>query len=83
MQQYSIDYNQTFAVVVTPMAFCILFALAAYHDLDMEQIDVITAFLNRIMKKQIYVQMPTGFTIPGIVCLLKKTLYGLKQSPRF
>jgi hypothetical protein len=35
-QQYSIDYNQTFTAVVKPMAFCILFALAAYHDLKID-----------------------------------------------
>lgn len=36
MQQNGIDYDQTFAAVIKPMAFRILFALAAYHDLDME-----------------------------------------------
>ena len=63
------------------MAFCILFALAAYHDLDIEQMNVIIAFLNGVVKKWIYVQIPTGFTIPGMVCLLKRAFHGLKQSP--
>lgn len=82
LQQYGIDYDQTFAAVIKPMAFRILFALAAMYDLDLEQMDVITAFLNGIIQERIYVHMPPGFTIPGMVCKLKKALYGLKQSPR-
>ena len=27
-------------------------------------------------------EMPAGFEVPGMVCRLKKSLYGLKQSPR-
>ena len=41
LQQYGLDYDQTFAAVVKPMAFRILFALAAYHDLDIDQMDVV------------------------------------------
>ncbi|KAK4404213.1 Retrovirus-related Pol polyprotein from transposon TNT 1-94 [Sesamum angolense] len=37
-------------------------------------------------KKNIYMQQPAGFvdkSKPDYVCLLKKSLYGLKQSPRY
>lgn len=81
-QQYGIDYDQTFAAVVKPMAFRVLFAIAAYYDLDVEQMDVVTAFLNGIIKELIFIHLLERYEKPGIVCRLLKGLYGLKQSPR-
>ena len=49
LQQYSVNYDQTFAVVVKPMAFRALFTIAAYYDLKIKQIDVKTAFLYRLI----------------------------------
>ena len=44
-----------------------------------------TAFLHRELEKDIYMDQPEGFIVPGkekFVCKLKRSLYGLKQSPR-
>lgn len=82
VQQFGIDFDQTFAAVVKPMAFRILFAIAASLDLDIEQMNVETAFWYGVIQELIYVHMPPGFKITGMVCRLKKGLYGLKQSPR-
>jgi hypothetical protein len=82
MQQYGLDFDETFASVVKPMAFRALFALAAFLDLEIEQMDVKTAFLYGQIDKEIYVRLPTGFTEGDRVCRLKKALYGLKQAPR-
>lgn len=65
------------------MAFQILFAVAATLNLDINQMDVKTAFLNGIVQELIYVHMPPGFKISEMVCRLKWALYGLKQSPCF
>ena len=81
-QQYGIDYDETYASVVKPMAFCALFAIAAYYDLNIDQMDVKTAFLYGIIKQLIYVKLPLGYEKPGIVCRLQRGLYGLKQSSR-
>ncbi|KAL0403199.1 UNVERIFIED_CONTAM: Retrovirus-related Pol polyprotein from transposon TNT 1-94 [Sesamum radiatum] len=47
--------------------------------------DVKTTFLHSDLEEHIYMKQPDGFTQPGhehLVCKLKKSLYGLKQSPR-
>ena len=45
--------------------------------------DVETAFLNAELKEEIYMHPPVGMTVKeGHVLRLRKTLYGLKQSPR-
>jgi hypothetical protein len=51
----------------------------------LEQMDVKTTFLHGDLEEQIYMEQPEGFSQPGqehLVCKLKKSLYGLNQSPR-
>lgn len=67
------------------MAFRVLFAIVAYFDPDIDQMDVKTAFLYRLIDQLIYVEMPKGTETEAnknMVCKLLKALYGLKQSPR-
>ena len=59
-----------------------LFVLAAQYDLEIDQIDIETAFLNREINANVYVEQPTGYGDSKYVCKLKRGLYGLKQSPR-
>ncbi len=85
LQQFGIDFDQTFAAVVKPMAFRVLFAIAAYYDLNIDQMDVKTAFLYGMIDQLVYVQIPKGsenFANKRMVCKLLKALYGLKQAPR-
>jgi hypothetical protein len=49
------------------------------------QMDIVTAFLNGTLDEDIYMEQPEVYVVPGkenLVCHLKKSLYGLKQSPR-
>lgn len=85
LQQYGVDFNQTFAALVKPMAFRVLFAVAAFYDLDIDQMDVKTAFLYGLIDQLVYVEIPKGTETDAnrrMVCKLLKALYGLKQSPR-
>ena len=65
------------------MSYKVLFALAAFYNLYIEQIDIITAFLHRELSKVMYIVQPLGFEDKdwAKVCQLNKVLYGLKQSP--
>ena len=81
-QIYGVNYNQTFASVVKSMSFKVLFAIMAHYDLDCEQMDVITAFLNALLKELIYVEYSTRYKVGNMICRLLRALYGLKQSPR-
>jgi hypothetical protein len=61
-----------------------LLALAITYDLEVEQMDVKTTFLHGDLKEEIFMEKLEGFVVGGknLVCKLKKSLYGLKQSPR-
>ncbi|KAK1631604.1 hypothetical protein QYE76_005919 [Lolium multiflorum] len=80
-----IDYNDVFSPVVKHSSICAFFGIVAMHDLELEQLDVKTAFLHGELEEEIYMDQPEGFVVPGkedLVCKLKRSLYGLKQSPR-
>ena len=80
----SINYDCTYATVVTLTACRILLALIIVYNLKAHQVNVITAFLNSFIRKHsIYMQQPKGFKDQDhkLVCLLLKAIYGLKQAP--
>lgn len=84
MQKEGIDFTETFALVVKSSTYCLVFALVALMDYEMDQVDIVTAFLHGKLKEELYMVQPEGFKTGGSdkVCQLQKTLYGLKQSPR-
>ncbi|KAI0995000.1 hypothetical protein K3495_g13181, partial [Podosphaera aphanis] len=87
-QQHGRDYTQTYAGVCRNTTWKIAIALAAKFNLEIEQMDAVTAFLNSDADDDIYVEIPPGWIEPGtasthpFVCKLQKALYGLKQAPR-
>jgi hypothetical protein len=65
------------------MSYKALFAIAAALDLEIEQIDIKTAFLYSNVQEDIFVEQPHGLRDnSGRVCKLNKVLYSLKQSPQ-
>ena len=84
-QVEGIDYDETFSPVAKFQSIRILLAIAAYHDYEIWQMDVKTAFLNGVLDEDVYMVQPDGFVDPkqaGKVCKLKKSIYGLKQASR-
>ena len=73
-QQEGIDYTKTFAPVAMLKTVQILLALAAYFDWEVQQIDVVTVFLNLALNEEVYMAHPEGFEEDGKVCLLQKIL---------
>jgi hypothetical protein len=62
-----------------------ILSVAASLKLEVEQIDVKTAFLHGELEEEIYMEQPVGFLVKSkedYVCKLNKSLYGLKQAPR-
>ncbi|GJR94831.1 retrovirus-related pol polyprotein from transposon TNT 1-94 [Tanacetum coccineum] len=83
-QRARIDYNEVFSLVVRHTSIRVILSLTACEDYELEQLDVKMAFLHDNLEETIYMRQPPGFEegTDNKVCLLKKSLYGLKQSPR-
>ena len=84
-QKPGLDYDKTFSPVVRFESLRTVIALALQNDLKLHQMDVTTAFLNGELEEDVYMCQPEGFVAPGrekLVCKLKRSIYGLKQSPR-
>ncbi|XP_078444348.1 alpha/beta-Hydrolases superfamily protein isoform X1 [Wolffia australiana] len=84
-QSYGVDYNETFAPVAKLNTVRVLIALAAMFDWKLYQYDVKNAFLHGELKEEVFMAPPPGYRLShnsGDVYHLKKSLYGLKQSPR-
>jgi len=80
-----IDFDETYSPVVSLSALRLILAVAAHLNLIVESMDVETAYLNGELEQEIYMRPPQGFTPPNsshLVCRLKKSLYGLRQSGR-
>ncbi|ETW75684.1 hypothetical protein HETIRDRAFT_247684, partial [Heterobasidion irregulare TC 32-1] len=60
-----------------------LLVLIAHENWEVDQMDIKNAYLKGELEEKIYMEQPPGFAKPGEghkVCLLRKTIYGLKQS---
>ncbi|KAL9266757.1 Retrovirus-related Pol polyprotein from transposon TNT 1-94-like protein, partial [Drosera capensis] len=84
-QKQGIDFEEIFSPVVKMTSIRTVLGLVAGLDLELEQLDVKTAFLHGDLEEEIYMVQPEGFEVKGKehkVCRLRKSLYGLKQAPR-
>jgi hypothetical protein len=79
------DYQETFSPVVKMTTLRTLVAVSAARGYGLYQSDVTTAFLHSNVEEEIYMKQPPGYIVDNeraLVCLLLKSLYGLKQAGR-
>ena len=82
-QRPGYDYQETFSPVVRMETVRAILSLVPSKKLKIQQMDVKEVYLNGILKEKVYMKQPEGYNDgTGGVCLLVKTLYGLKQSGR-
>ncbi|GJW45484.1 retrovirus-related pol polyprotein from transposon TNT 1-94 [Tanacetum coccineum] len=82
-QEECINFKESFAPVARLEATRIFIAYVAYINMIVYQMDVKTAFLNSILREEVYVSQPDGFVDqdnPNHVYKRKKALYALKQA---
>ena len=80
-QREEIDYTDIVSPVVKFKTIRVMLAVVVQFDLELEQMDVKTAFLHGDIDEIIYMEQPIGYIDNNHhdhVCLLKKSLYGLK-----
>lgn len=68
-----------------PATIRTVLTIAASRKWPTRQLDVSNAFLHGHLQEHVLCQQPTGFADPSrpdAVCLLDKSLYGLRQAPR-
>ncbi|KAI3780168.1 hypothetical protein L2E82_10129 [Cichorium intybus] len=84
-QTPGVDYDETFSPVAKIKSIRIMLAIAAFHDYEIWQMDVKTAFLNGKLTEDVYMNQPEGFVdarYPNKMCKLERSIYGLKQASR-
>nr|GEX47516.1 hypothetical protein [Tanacetum cinerariifolium] len=63
-QTYRVDYEETFYHVADIRAIRILIAIIVFHDYEIWQMNVKTAFLNGHLSEEIYMEQPKSFVNP-------------------
>jgi hypothetical protein len=80
-----LDFDETFAPIARLESIRILLAYATHHYFKLFQMDIKSAFLNKPIKEEVYVEQPPGFEddkYSDYVFKLNKALYGLKQAAK-
>jgi hypothetical protein len=84
-QKEGIDFHDIFSPVVKIVSIRSVLTLVALLDLELEKLDVKSSFLHVDLDEGIYMEKLEGFVQihnKKFVCKLKKSLYGMRQSPR-
>lgn len=81
-QVEGLEYSETLASVINITAICFLLAFVRHYDLELHQMGVFTAFLNRYLDEDIFTEQPdgcVGIEKPDLVCKWLKAIYGLNK----
>lgn len=81
LQTYRIDYSETYSPIASLNTVRVFLAVCCSRNYVVKQYDIETAFLNRDLDEEVYMAVPSGIkTSDGMVCRLRRSLYGLKQA---
>lgn len=82
-QQFGSDFDEVFAPVVRQPTLRTMLTIASREGMLVKHLDIKTAYLYAELKEDIYMKQPPGFSEDnGLVCHLRRSIYGLKQSAR-
>lgn len=84
-QREGLNYQETFSPVVKMVTIRVVISLAIAKNWDIYQMDVNNAFLQEDLNEEVYMELPQGFNANkgnNQVCILNKSLYGLKKASR-
>ncbi|KAL2244205.1 UNVERIFIED_CONTAM: Retrovirus-related Pol polyprotein from transposon TNT 1-94 [Sesamum indicum] len=82
-QVEGVDYVDRFSPVAKAVTVRLFIAIAIAFQWPLHQIDINNAFLHGHLDEEIYMDAPEGYSVtPGHVCLLRRSLYSLKQASR-
>jgi hypothetical protein len=84
-QVEEIDFGEICSLVSKLTSIRFMLSVVVAFDFEVEQMYVKTTFLHGDLEEEIYMKQPEGYTMEGkkeLVCKIKKSMYGLKQSPR-
>uniref|UniRef100_A0AAG5DHX2 Uncharacterized protein n=1 Tax=Anopheles atroparvus TaxID=41427 RepID=A0AAG5DHX2_ANOAO len=83
-QKFGTDYDLVFAPVVKQITFRTMLVLASRRKMLTKHVDIKTAYLHGVLTEEIFMRQPPGYESgrPNEVCLLRRSIYGLKQAAR-
>ena len=84
-QQHGLNYYDSFSPVAKIATVLLLLSMAVMHSWSLFQLDIKNVFAHGDLVEEVYMEQPLGFVAQGesgLVCKLRRSLYGLKQSPR-
>ena len=85
-QIFGLDYSDTFAPVAKIASVRLFLSMVVVRHWPFYQLDIKNVFLHGNLEEEVYMEQPPGFVAQGesssLVCRLRRSLCGLKQSPR-
>ena len=84
-QVYGSNYCDTFSPIAKIASIHLLLSMVVMQYWPLYQLDIKNVFVHSDLAEEVYMEQPPRFVAQeesGLVCRLRRSLYGLKLSPR-